>query len=76
MSPADEVECANERNVSHLQILLIETLYYELYYYSFDGHSSYKQNRTNLKQEKGLLEQIVEHPFSYVITWSSALQWA
>ena len=32
---AEEVECANERNVSHLQILLIETLYYELYYY---GH--------------------------------------
>ena len=31
----EEVECANERNVSHLQILLIETLYYELYYY---GH--------------------------------------
>ena len=35
MSLADEVECANERNVSHLQILLIETLYYELYYYSY-----------------------------------------
>ena len=34
-SPADEVECANERNVSYLQILLIETLYYELYYYSY-----------------------------------------
>ena len=34
MSLADEVECANEQNVSHLQILLIETLYYELYYYS------------------------------------------
>ena len=32
---AEEVECANEQNVSHLQILLIETLYYELYYY---GH--------------------------------------
>ena len=29
-----KLECANERNVSHLQILLIETLYYELYYYS------------------------------------------
>ena len=32
---AGEVECANERNVSHLQILLIETLYYELYYYGY-----------------------------------------
>ena len=31
-SAAEEVECANEQNVSHLQILLIETLYYELYY--------------------------------------------
>ena len=70
-----EVECGNEWNVSHLQILLIKTLYYELYYYSFDGHSSYKQNRTNLKQEKGLLERIVEPPFSYVIAWSSTLHW-
>ena len=31
----EEVECANERNVSHLQILLIVTLYYELYYYGY-----------------------------------------
>ena len=32
-----------------------------------DGHSSYKQNRTNQTQKKGLLEQIVEPPFSYMI---------
>ena len=35
VSLVGEVKCANERNVSHLQILLIKTLYYELYYY---GH--------------------------------------
>ena len=30
-----KLECVNEWNVSHLQILLIETLYYELYYYGY-----------------------------------------
>ena len=34
-SPVDEVEYVNERNVSHLQILLIKTLYYKLYYYGY-----------------------------------------
>ena len=40
-----------------------------------DGHSSYKQNRTNLMHKKGLLERIVEPTFSYVIAWSSTPNW-
>ena len=58
------------------KILLIETLYYGLYYHGVDRHSSYKQNCTNQTHKKGLLEQIVEPPFSYVIVWSRALHWA
>ena len=30
-----EVECVNERNVSPYKILLIETLYYGLYYHGY-----------------------------------------
>ena len=71
-----KLDCANERNISHLQNLVDRNLVLRtvLLRLLMDTLATSKTALTE-RTKKGLLEQIVKTPFSYMIVWSRTLYW-